>query len=75
MPLPDKSTSEISPLIREFLDKYQAFLAEKAPSETIPKIHVDEISSAIASFYEKIRNIVAYREEHLLRKGAIVWVL
>jgi len=71
MSLPDKSTSEISPLIREFLDKYQAFLAEKAPSETIPKIHVDEISSAIASFYEKIRNVVAYREEHLLRKGAI----
>lgn len=71
MPLPILKTTNISPLIKEFLNKYQNYLAEKTPPEIIPKIHVDEIASAIAAFYEKIRNIVDYREEHLLRKGAI----
>lgn len=34
-------------------------------------IHVDEIASKVASFYEKIRGIVDWREEHLLRRTAI----
>lgn len=71
MPLPEEKIANISLFIKEFLNKYQGYLAEKTPPETIPKIHVDEIASAIATFYEKIRNIVDYREEHLLRKGAI----
>lgn len=71
MPLPIEKTTNISPFIKELLNKYQSYLAEKTPPEIIPKIHVDEIASAIATFYEKIRNIVDYREEHLLRKGAI----
>ncbi len=32
---------------------------------------MDEVASQVASFYEKIRGIVDWREEHLLRKTAI----
>jgi len=38
-------------------------------------IFVDEIASRVASFYEKIRGIIEWREEHLLRKTAIERVL
>jgi len=38
-------------------------------------IHVDEIAAKIARFYEQIRNIVDYQEEHLLRKSSILRAL
>ncbi len=34
-------------------------------------IHVDEVASRVASFYEKIRGIIDWKEEHLLRRSAI----
>lgn len=34
-------------------------------------IHVDEVASKVAAFYEKIRGVIDWREEHLLRKIAI----
>lgn len=39
------------------------------------KISVSELISKMAFYYEKIRNSVDYREEFLLRKGAIVRIL
>ncbi|MBU0998602.1 hypothetical protein KJ570_03675 [Patescibacteria group bacterium] len=36
-----------------------------------PYIHVDEIASKVAAFYEKIRAVVDWKEEHLLRRTAI----
>ena len=38
-------------------------------------IKVNLMTSAVASFYEKIRTIVDYKEEHLLRKSAIFRIL
>ncbi|MEK7557869.1 MAG: hypothetical protein AAB530_01520, partial [Patescibacteria group bacterium] len=40
-----------------------------------PKIKVSEIISKMAFFYEKIRNSVDYKEDHLLRKNAIQRIL
>lgn len=56
-----------------FLQKYKAYLERKKreESEDVPKIHVDEIASKIARFYERTRNIIDYREEHLLHKHFI----
>lgn len=34
-------------------------------------IHVDEVASKVAAFYEKIRGIIDWREEHLLKRSAI----
>ncbi len=47
---------------------------EKADDE-VPKIRVSEIVSKMAFYYEKIRNSVDYKEEHLLRKNAIERIL
>jgi len=44
-------------------------------SEETPKINVSDLISKMAFYYEKIRNSVDYREEYLLRKGAILRIL
>ena len=44
------------------------------PGET-EVIIVDEVAARVASFYERIRGIVDWREEHVLRKSAIERVL
>ncbi|MFH1971134.1 MAG: hypothetical protein ABIJ05_01990 [Patescibacteria group bacterium] len=36
-----------------------------------PYIHVDEIASKVAHFYENIRAVIDWKEEHLLRRTAI----
>lgn len=43
----------------------------KLTNESGAKIHVDEIAARLAAFYEKIRSLIDYQEEHLLRKGVI----
>lgn len=43
--------------------------------EGVAKIKVNEIISKMSFFYEKIRNAVDYKEEHLLRKNAIERIL
>lgn len=40
-----------------------------------PKINVSEVISKLAFFYEKIRNVIDYEEDHLLRKNAIIRIL
>ena len=47
---------------------------EKKDDET-PKISVSELISKMSFYYEKIRNTVDYKEEHLLRKTAIERIL
>jgi hypothetical protein len=58
--------------IQKFISDYEKYLEDEKRSHTdSEKIHVDEIASKIAVFYEKVRNIIDYREEHLLRKRTI----
>jgi len=52
---------------KELIDSYD-FTQE---TKSGPYIHVDEIASKIAAFYEKIRAVVDWKEEHLLRRTAI----
>ena len=68
---------EKSEAIQRLVEKYAAYLEEKQASQknTEEKIHVDEIASKVAAFYEKVRNLIDYREEHLLRKGIIERIL
>jgi len=64
----------LSPHIQKLIQKYQKWHSLfKAKKERV--IFVDEIASRVASFYEKIRGIIEWREEHLLRKTAIERVL
>lgn len=65
--------SMLSAHIQDLLDRYHVQSEEDARLETSEeeKIHVDEIASKLAMFYEKVRSVVDYREAHLLRKGSI----
>lgn len=65
----------LSQQTNELIKKYQTWYQSLQPKTGIPTIHVDEVASAIASFYEKIRGVIDWREEHLLRRSAIERVL
>lgn len=58
---------------------FQVIYKEKNQPETsgdeVPKIQVSDLISKMAFYYEKIRNMVDYKEEHLLRKNAIERIL
>lgn len=60
--------------MQRLLEAFRAW-REKPLAEEAPKIHVDEIAAKVAAFYEKVRNIVDYHDEHLLRKRFIVRTL
>lgn len=49
----------------------QIFTKKEESSPDVAKIKVSDMISKVAFFYEKVRNIIDYREEHLLRKGAV----
>jgi len=58
---------------KRLIHQFKSFAAVKTePSSTI---HVDYIASRVASFYEKIRKVLDYQEEHLFRKNAIDRIL
>lgn len=53
---------------QELLDKYQIIAAVMRSSQKGGVVHVDEIAAKFAVFYEKVRNLVHYHDEHLVRK-------
>lgn len=47
----------------------------KAPSPNLPKISVSQTVSFAAFLYEKMRNAIEYREDHLIRRAAVERIL
>ncbi len=68
--MPEKPTITFSRPLQRVLGSFQ-----KQPTvvkdESGSKIHVSDAVSRLASVYEKFRNIIDYKDEHLLRKNAI----
>ncbi|TSC56545.1 MAG: hypothetical protein Greene071421_150 [Parcubacteria group bacterium Greene0714_21] len=62
---------ELSQGTKKLLEQYQLWYQELQPKEAEAVLSVDEVAASVASFYEKIRGVVDWREEHLLRKTAI----
>jgi len=63
---------ENEPQINQHIKRLiKAFIPKKGGEPDQAKIQVSDMVSKVAFFYEKIRNIIDYREEHLLRKGAV----
>ncbi|MBI2042338.1 MAG: hypothetical protein HYT21_01095 [Candidatus Nealsonbacteria bacterium] len=56
---------------QRLLQNYQIWHQSLQRKEGIPVIHVDEVASRVAAFYEKIRGVMDWREEHLLKKTAV----
>jgi len=70
-------SKEISEVARKFTKDYKdAVNLEKTYNQTDEeKIKVLQVSSKIAFLYERVRNAVDYKEEHLLRKNAVGRIL
>ncbi|MEA1963333.1 MAG: hypothetical protein U9M94_03815 [Patescibacteria group bacterium] len=68
------SEKKLTPTInakRLFQIIYREQSKAEAKEDEVPKINVSELISKMSFYYEKIRNTVDYKEEHLLRKNAI----
>ncbi len=70
-------SGQVSAEAQELLDAYKkAFELERDyNSSEEDKIAVHQVSSKLAFLYEKVRNTVDYKEEHLLRKNAVGRIL
>ena len=66
--------SKFTPEFLQYLDNYEKALKFEKRAKITP-IHVDELASKVAKFYEKIRRIVDWKEEHLVRRTAIERIL
>lgn len=64
-------------ILAKLISQYQASEKEKAAlqDENISKIKVNKVVEKLAVFYEKIRNAIDYKEEHLIRQFAIKRIL
>src|SRR3989344_5119350 len=67
--------TNLSPHTKELLSKYLAWYQSLKPKKHVSVLGVDEIASKVAAFYEKIRGVVDWQEENLLRKTAIGRIL
>lgn len=63
---------QISQSTKKLLSQYQIWYQSLRLKEGVSTIHVDEVALRVAAFYEKIRTIVDWKEEHLMRRAAII---
>jgi len=66
---------QLSQSTQKLIEQYQVWYRSLQPNKEISTIHVDEVASKVAAFYEKIRGIIDWKEEHLLKRGAIERIL
>lgn len=66
---------ELSKLTHQLIARYSAWYQSSQEKTGTSTISVDEVTSKVASFYEKMRGVIDWREEHLLRKTAVERVL
>lgn len=60
--------------IQRLIRKYQESFTSPRAKE-VAAIHVDEIASKVAYIYERVRKIIDWKEENLLRRSAIERIL
>jgi hypothetical protein len=63
---------ELSVLTKKLISKFALAQQQAAPKPGEVTIHVDEVALRVAAFYEQIRTIVDWKEEHLMRRAAII---
>jgi len=66
---------QISKPSQKLISAFEAWHKSLQPAENASTIHVDEVASKVAAFYEKIRGIIDWKEEHLLKRRAIERIL
>ena len=63
---------ELSAPTKNLIERYILWQRCQKPKKDAPAIHVDEVASKVAAFYEQIRTVVDWKEEHLMRRSAII---
>ncbi len=63
--------TQLSQATKNLLLQYQTGDKASQLKDGAITIHVDEVAAKVAVFYERIRGIIDWREEHLLKRGAI----
>ena len=66
---------KFSPAIAKLVKTYEQYYISKQLDVEESTLYVDEIASKVALFYEKVRKVVDWKEEHLVRRAAIERVL
>jgi len=64
--------AELSEDTKNLISQYRNWRQSLQPKKGVTTIHVDEIAARVAAFYEKIRIIVDWKEEHLMRRAMII---
>lgn len=72
--MPQPPPIRFSQPIQRILGTFQRETADTS-DDSGGKIHVSDTVSRLAFVYEKLRNIIDYKEDHLLRKNAIQRIL
>ena len=62
---------EFSEQTQKLIQRHRAWYESLQIKEGASFLHVDEVASKVAAFYEKLRGIIEWKEEHLLRRAAI----
>jgi len=63
---------ELSEATKKLILQYKLAYQRNLPKQGVTTIHVDEVAKKVAAFYEQIRTIVDWKEEHLMRRAAII---
>ena len=62
---------DISQATQKLISRYHAWQQASLQKEGVATVHVDEVAAKVAAFYERIRGVIDWREEHLLRRTAL----
>ncbi len=62
---------ELSESTKKLISQYALAKKQDTQRPNSATIHVDEVAQRVAAFYEQVRTIVDWKEEHLMRRAAI----
>lgn len=68
-PKTEADTHELTPQFQHLVETYVQGVG--AVKKAVTPIHVDEIASRVAKFYEMVRKVVDWKEDNVLRRSAI----
>jgi hypothetical protein len=71
----NKPEVSLSPHVERFLRSYSRAVQSEEAQPKAAKVQVNVVIGALAYMYERFRNIIDYKDEHLLRKNAIQRIL
>lgn len=68
--VPNLSAKNLTESFKRYVKRFKEAVIEESKYAPNP-IYVDEIATKVAKFYELVRKIVDWKEEHLLRRSAV----